>query len=80
MTNSKKNVEDLIVYGKSKTSSTHAKMLLASLLNRNPLELLNILDMEVTPDIIEKYVLKLKELQENQPIQYVKVVFMVMIF
>ena len=71
MTNSKKNVEDLIVYGKSKTSSTHAKMLLASLLNRNPLELLNILDMEVTPDIIEKYVLKLKELQENQPIQYV---------
>ena len=71
MTNSKKTVEDLIVYGKSKSSSTHAKMLLASLLNRNPLELLNILDMEVTPDIIEKYVLKLKELQENQPIQYV---------
>lgn len=71
MTNSRKTVEDLIVYGKSKSSSTHAKMLLASLLNRNPLELLNILDMEVTPDIIEKYVLKLKELQENQPIQYV---------
>lgn len=71
MTNSKKTVEDLIVYGKSKSSSAHAKMLLSSLLNRNPLELLNILDMEVTPDIIEKYVLKLKELQENQPIQYV---------
>lgn len=71
MVNNPKTVEDLIVYGKSKVSSTHAKMLLANLLERNPLELLNILDMEVSSDIIEKYMLQISNLQNNNPIQYV---------
>lgn len=72
MTNSSlKTVEDLIVYGKSKVHSTHAKMLLANLLDKNPLELLNYLDMEVSSDIIEKYLNQLEVLSSNKPIQYV---------
>ena len=72
MTNfSLKTVEDLIVYGKSKVHSTHAKMLLANLLDKNPLELLNYLDMEVSSDIIEKYLNQLEVLSSNKPIQYV---------
>ena len=34
-------VEDLLLFGKSKIHSDHAKILLAELLNLNPLELLN---------------------------------------
>lgn len=64
-------VEELIVHGKSKVHSTHAKMLLASLLNKNPLELLNYLDMEVSEDIKEKYLSQLEVLSTNKPIQYV---------
>ena len=64
-------VEGLIVYGKSKVHSTHAKMLLANLLNKNPLELLNYLDMEVSEDIKEKYLTQLEVLSNNKPIQYV---------
>lgn len=72
MTNSSlKTVEDLIVYGKSKVHSTHAKMLLANLLDKNPLELLNYLDREVSSDIIEKYLNQLEALSNNKPIQYV---------
>lgn len=64
-------VEDLIVYGKSKIHSQHAKMLLAALLNVNPLELLNYLDREVSEEIVEKYKQKVLELSNNRPIQYV---------
>jgi len=64
-------VEELIVYGKSKVHSTHAKMLLANLLDKNPLELLNYLDMEVTDEIVQKYKNQLEALTSNKPIQYV---------
>ena len=64
-------VEELIVYGKSKVSSTHAKMLLANLLNKNPLELLNYLDDTVEESIIEKYKHQLEEIVNNKPIQYI---------
>ena len=64
-------VEELIVYGKKYTSSTHAKMLLANFLEVNPLELLTILDKEVDEDKINLYKESLKALKENRPIQYV---------
>lgn len=64
-------VEELIVYGKSKVHSTHAKMLLANLLNKNPLELLNFLNEEVSEDIIEQYKKQLEQLENQKPIQYV---------
>lgn len=64
-------VEELIVYGKSKTSSAHAKMLLASFLEVNPLELLTILDKKVDENIEKLYKNSLEALKENKPIQYV---------
>ena len=64
-------VEELIVYGKSKISSTHAKMLLAILLNVNSLELLTILDSVVDTEIVTDYKEKVQKIRDNQPIQYV---------
>ena len=64
-------VEELIVYGKKYTSSTHAKMLLATFLGVNPLELLTILDKVVDDNIVNLYKESLKALSENRPIQYV---------
>ncbi len=64
-------VEDLIVYGKKYISSSHAKLLLADLLKKNPLELLLILDQTVEPQIVEEYQKRVKALKENYPIQYV---------
>lgn len=64
-------VEDLIVYGKSKIHSQHAKMLLADLLNVNSLELLNCLDREVSEEIEQKFKDKVCELIKERPIQYV---------
>ena len=64
-------VEELIVYGKKYTSSTHAKMLLATFLEVNPLELLTILDKVVEEDKVNLYKESLQALSENRPIQYV---------
>lgn len=64
-------VEDLIVYGKSKIHSEHAKMLLAALLNVNSLELLNHLNEIVPEEIEQAFKTKIEELIKNRPIQYV---------
>ena len=64
-------VEELIILGKKYTSSTHAKMLLAILLEVNPLELLTILDKVVEEDIVNLYKESLEALSANRPIQYV---------
>ena len=64
-------VEELIIYGKKFVHSTHAKMLLADLLQLNPLELLNYLDKEVEEETIELYKKKVESLKTNKPIQYV---------
>ncbi len=64
-------VEDLIVYGKSKVHSQHAKMLLAILMGVNPLELLTILNEEVPEEIANQYKEKINELAANRPLQYV---------
>lgn len=64
-------VEELIIFGKSKIHSTQAKMLLANLLNKNPLELLNYLDSPVSEEICEKYKRQIELLKAKKPIQYV---------
>lgn len=64
-------VEDLIIYGKSKVTSQHAKMLLADLLNLNSLELLNCLSEPVSSRIEEEYKNKIEKLSKNYPIQYI---------
>lgn len=64
-------VEDLIVYGKSKVHSDLAKMLLADLMGINSLELLTILDQEVSLDIEDKFKYRVAELRKGRPIQYI---------
>lgn len=64
-------VEELIIYGKKFVHSTHAKILLADLLDINSLELLNYLDKKVKEEIVELYKKKIKSLKENKPLQYV---------
>ena len=64
-------VEELIIYGKKYLHSTHVKMLLADLLNVNPLELLNCLDKEVSEDIINEFKKRIEAMQSDKPIQYV---------
>ena len=64
-------VEELIIYGKQYVHSTHAKMLLADLLDVNPIELLNYLDKEVDIEKVNEYKEKIEFLKQNKPIQYV---------
>ena len=64
-------VEDLIVEGKKLVHSTLCKMILADMLNINTLELYNCLDREVDKDFYNKYINKLKLINENKPVQYV---------
>lgn len=64
-------VEELIIYGKKYVHSTHAKMLLADLLEINPLELLNYLDKNVDEETVELYKQRIEALKNNKPIQYV---------
>lgn len=64
-------VEELLVLGKSYTSSDHAKILLAELLNKNPLELLNYLDYKVNIELSNKYKEEILALKNGKPLQYV---------
>ncbi len=64
-------VEDLIVYGKSHCHSDHVKLLLADLLNLNPLELLNHLNDEVSIETANKFKKEIISLKDGKPLQYV---------
>ena len=63
-------VEDLLVYGKQHIHSDHAKILLAELINKNPLELLNHLDEKVAEELIEKYKKEVNAIENGMPLQY----------
>ena len=64
-------VEELIIDGKKKIHSDHAKMILADLLGINPLELLNFLNTEVDSETESIYKHKVKQVEEKKPVQYV---------
>lgn len=64
-------VEDLLVYGKTYCHSDHVKLLLADLLNLNPLELLNHLEDIVEDEKIDLFKKEIKSLKEGKPLQYV---------
>ena len=64
-------VEELLIFGKSHCHSDHAKILLAEMLNKNPLELLNYLDEEVNEEIVDKYKKSIIALKEGIPLQYI---------
>lgn len=64
-------VEELLVFGKSHCHSDHAKILLANILNKNPLELLNYLEEVVSEDLCNLYKEEILALEEGKPLQYV---------
>ena len=64
-------IEELLVFGKSHCHSDHAKILLAELLDKNPLELLNYLEEKVTEDIVDLYKKEILALEAGKPLQYV---------
>ena len=64
-------IEDLLVFGKSHCHSEHAKILLAELLNKNPLELLTCLEETVPQEKIELYQKEVLALESGKPLQYV---------
>ena len=65
------NVEELLSFGKSHVHSDHAKILLAELLNFNPLELLNHLDDYIEEEKINLYKKEILAFEEGKPLQYV---------
>lgn len=64
-------VEELLVFGKSHCHSEHAKILLAELLNKNPLELLNYLDLVVDEKKADVYKEEVLAIEQGKPLQYI---------
>lgn len=63
-------VEELLIYGKAHCHSDFAKILLADIIGKNPLELLNYLDLEVEEESCEKYKRAVLAIEEGTPLQY----------
>ena len=64
-------IDDALAYAKTKIHSDHAKLLLADLLDINPLELLLHLDEEIEEEKLELYKREVEALSNNKPLQYV---------
>ena len=64
-------VDNLLFFAKQHIHSDHAKILLAELLNKNPLELLTCLEENVPEDKVETYKKEVLALEEGKPLQYV---------
>ena len=63
-------VEELLVYGKQYIHSDHAKIILAEIMNENPLELLNNLDKTVSLEQETKYKTAVNAMNNGKPLQY----------
>ena len=64
-------VDELLVYGKARIHKDHAKLLLANILNKNPLELLLFLDEQVDLEKATLYKKEVEAIKNNKPLQYV---------
>ena len=64
-------VEDLLFFAKGHIHSDHAKILVAELVNCNPLELLNHLDDYVSEEKVKLLKKEIEALKKNEPLQYV---------
>ena len=64
-------VEDLLFFAKQHIHSDHAKILLADLLNKNPLELLNYLSEVIPKEQVKIYKDEVLALERGEPLQYV---------
>lgn len=63
-------VEELLVYGKAHCHSDLAKLLLADIIGKNPLELLTCLDLIVEEEKSEQYKKAVCAVEEGTPLQY----------
>lgn len=63
-------VEELLVYGKAHCHSDFSKILLADMIDKNPLELLTCLDLEVDEETSEKYKRAVHAIEDGTPLQY----------
>lgn len=63
-------VEELLVFGKGHCHSDHARIILAEILEKNPLELLNYLNEEIEEEKAEKYKKAILAMQQGKPMQY----------
>lgn len=64
-------IEDAIVYGKQFISGTEAKILVASVMNYDSLQLINYLHQVMTEEQETKYKDLIKARKENIPVQYI---------
>ena len=64
-------VEDLLFFAKQHIHSDHAKILLAELLHKNSLELLNHLSEKVSEEKVKLYKEEVLALEKGEPLQYV---------
>ena len=64
-------VEELLFFAKKHIHSDHAKLLLAELLHKNPLELLNYLSYQVDEKTVTLYKKAVLALENGKPLQYV---------
>lgn len=64
-------IEELLVFGKCHCHSNHVKLLLADLLNLNPLELLNHLNDVIDKEKCDLFKKEILALKEGKPLQYV---------
>ena len=65
------NVEELLVFAKQYIHKDHAKILLAELLQKNPLELLANLDLQVSKEQEEIFKNEIQAIMNGKPLQYV---------
>lgn len=64
-------IEDLLFFAKGHIHSDHAKILVAELVNCNPLELLNHLDDYVSEEKVKLLKKEIEAIEKNEPLQYV---------
>ena len=64
-------VDELLVHAQKYIHKDQAKLLLADLLNKNPLELLNFLNSSVDNEIANEYKKRVEAIKEGKPLQYV---------
>lgn len=64
-------VEELLFFAKKHIHSDHAKLLLAELLHKNPLELLNYLSYQVDEKTVTLYKKAVLALENGKPLQYI---------
>jgi release factor glutamine methyltransferase len=68
--NNMMTIEELIIYGKKHIHKDQTILLLSSLLEVNYFDIYQMLDKEIDQEIVDKFKLMIKSIEEDVPIQY----------